>query len=314
MSAPAIVIENLTKRFGPRTVVDRVSLAVPAGEVFGFLGPNGAGKTTTIGMLLGLVRPDGGRAVLLGHDVARTPAAALREVGALIEPAFYPYLSGRDNLRVLARAGGLPEHPIDEVLARVDLTERGCDRFSTYSRGMRQRLGIAAALLNAPRLLVIDELTDGLDPAGQHEIHQLIRGLAREGRTIFLSSHILAEVERLCDRVAILNQGRLVVEGRVADLLQGDGGVTVRVAGESARAAELLRVVPGVGSVARDGDLLRVDAPAERAAELNALLHARGVGVAEIRVHERHLEDLFLEMTRGRAPGRRASPCRDKPS
>src|SRR6185295_3055410 len=173
MSAPgpAIVTENLTKKFGARTVVDRVCLEVPAGEVFGFLGPNGAGKTTTISMLLGLIRPDSGRAMVLGHDVAREPEAALRRVGALLEPAFYPYLSGRDNLRVLARASGLPVARVTEVLAAVAMTPWGQERFARYSRGMRQRLGIAAALLGAPDLLVIDEPTEGLDPAGQHHIH-----------------------------------------------------------------------------------------------------------------------------------------------
>jgi ABC-2 type transport system ATP-binding protein len=296
----AIVTEALTKRFDARPVVDGVSLEVPAGEVFGFLGPNGAGKTTTIGMLLALVRPDGGRAVLLGHDVARDPVAALRDVGAMVEPAFWPYLSGRDNLRVLARAGGIAEARVDAALAAVGLGPRSRDRFSAYSRGMRQRLGIAAALLNEPRLLIVDEPTDGLDPAGQREIHELIRGLAADGRTVFFSSHVLSEVEQLCDRVAILHEGRLILQGRVAELLHGATGVTVRVA-EPDRAAAVLRGVDGVAAVDRDGDLLRVDAPAARAAELNALLNARGLAVSDIHANTRHLEDVFLEVTRGLA-------------
>ena len=295
---PAILTEALTKRFGARTVVDRVSLEVPAGTVFGFLGPNGAGKTTTIGMLLGLVRPDAGRALLFGEDVTAAPTTALRPVGAMVEPAFYPYLSGRDNLRVLARGSAIPETRVDETLALVGLTARGRDRSGTYSRGMRQRLGIAAALLNDPRLLVLDEPTEGLDPVGQHEIHQLIHRLAADGRTIFLSSHILSEVEQLCGHVAILNEGRLVLHGRVAELLRGGDGVTVR-ADEPGRAAEVLRSAAGVTGVARHGELLVVDAPAERAAELNALLNARGVRVAEIRARERHLDDVFLELTKG---------------
>jgi ABC-2 type transport system ATP-binding protein len=295
--SPAIVVEHLTKRFGGRPVVDDVSLEVAAGQLVGFLGPNGAGKTTTIGMLLGLIRPDAGRIALFGEDVGRDPGAALRRVGAMVEPALYPYLSGRDNLRVLARAAGIPEGRAQEALAQVSLTEHAGVRFGRYSRGMRQRLGIAAALLGGPALLVLDEPTEGLDPAGRHEVHELLRGLARDGRTVFFSSHVLGEVERLCERVAILDRGRLIAEGRVDDLLRGATGITVRVAGDPARALEVLRAVPGVSGVTCDGDVLQVDAAAARAAELNALLVARGVDVAEIRSRERHLEDVFLALT-----------------
>ncbi|HWQ15458.1 MAG TPA: ABC transporter ATP-binding protein [Roseiflexaceae bacterium] len=295
----AILTEGLTKRFGAHVAVDGVSLEVPQGEVFGFLGPNGAGKTTTIAMLLGLVRPTAGRALLFGHDVQRAPEAALHQVGAMVEaPAFYPYLSGRDNLRVLARAGGLPERRVDEALAAVDLAPRARDRFRTYSQGMRQRLGIAAALLPDPRLIILDEPTNGLDPAGQQEIRALIRGLAGEGRTFFLSSHLLHEVEQLCERVAILKQGRVIAQGRVADLLRRGRGVLVRVAGDAARAAEILRGLEWVaGVVEREGALL-VDAPTARAAEINALLTSRALPVAEIRAYEERLEDFFLEVTR----------------
>jgi ABC-2 type transport system ATP-binding protein len=299
----AILTENLTKRFGARTAVNEVSLEVPAGEVFGFLGPNGAGKTTTIAMLLGLVRPDAGRAALLGHDVTREPVAALRHVGALVEePAFYPYLSGRDNLRVLARASGVPVRRVEEVLALVELGDRGRDRFRTYSQGMRQRLGIAAALLHEPRLIIVDEPTRGLDPAGQHGIHTLIRSLASQGRTVFFSSHTLAEVETLCEQVAILMEGRLIAQGRVADLLRRGHGLFLRVAGEPGRAAALLRTVAWVADVAREGEALLVDAPTERAPELNALLISNGVPVLEMRTNERHLEELFLELTKSPPP------------
>jgi ABC-2 type transport system ATP-binding protein len=293
----AILTENLTKHFGSRTAVDGVSLHVRPGEVFGFLGPNGAGKTTTIGMLLGLIAPTAGRAVVLGHDVQRAPAAALRGVGAMIEaPAFYPYLSGRDNLRVLARADGLPDARVDEALALVELAPRGRDRFRVYSQGMRQRLGIAAALLRRPQLIMLDEPTNGLDPAGQQEIRALVRALAGAGQTIFLCSHLLHEVEQLCARVAILKQGRVVAQGEVAELLRR--GVLVRVNGDVGRAVELLRRVAWVGGVEpRDGALL-VDAPAERAAEINALLTANALPVAEIRVYEERLEDFFLNVTR----------------
>jgi ABC-2 type transport system ATP-binding protein len=296
----AILAEDLTKRFGERTVVDRVSFEVWPGEIFGFLGPNGAGKTTTIGMLLGLVRPSAGRAILLGHDVQRKPAAALREVGAVVEaPAFFPYLSGRDNLRVLARADGLPDRRVDAVLEQVDLGSRARDRFRVYSQGMRQRLGIAAALLRDPRLVILDEPTNGLDPAGQQEIRALVTTLARTGHTIFLSSHALPEVEQLCERVAILKQGRVIAQGRVDELLRRGRGVLVRVEAEGKRAAELLRAAPWVVDVREADGALVVEAPAERAAEINALLTSAGLAVAEIRAHQERLEDFFLDVTRG---------------
>lgn len=299
----AIQTEGLTKRFGGRLAVDRLDLAVRDGAIFGFVGPNGAGKTTTIGMLLGLIRPSAGRALVLGRDVSREPERALAGVGAMIEaPAFYPYLSGRDNLRVLARAGGLAEDRAGAALAAVDLADRARDKFRVYSQGMKQRLAIAAALLADPRLIVLDEPTNGLDPSGQIEIRELIRALAASGRTIFLSSHMLHEVEQLCDQVAILKQGRLVAGGPVAELLRRGRGVLVRVAGDRAAAAELLRRLPWVGGVRLDGPTLLVDAPTERAAELNMLLSGQQIAVAEIRADERHLEDLFLEVTRPEIP------------
>jgi ABC-2 type transport system ATP-binding protein len=303
----AILTEGLTKRFGARTAVDRLDLEVRHGQIFGFLGPNGAGKTTTIGMLLALVRPTAGRALVLGHDVAREPERALAGVGAMVEaPAFYPYLSGRDNLRVLARAGGLALARVDAALDVVELADRAGDKFKAYSHGMKQRLGIAAALLHEPRLIILDEPTNGLDPAGQLEIRELIRTLAQSGRTIFLSSHMLHEVEQLCDQVAILKAGHVVASGAVAELLRRGGGVLVRVAGDpstspghaAAAAAELLRGIAWIGGVEQEGDTLLVAAPAERAAEINMLLSARAIPVAEIRAHEQRLEDLFLEVTR----------------
>jgi ABC-2 type transport system ATP-binding protein len=295
----ALQAEDLTKRFGARTVVDRVSFAVQPGEIFGFLGPNGAGKTTTIGMLLGLVRPSAGRALLFGRDVQREPAAALREVGALVEaPAFYPYLSGRDNLRVLARADGLSDRRVDAVLEQVELADRAGDRFRVYSQGMRQRLGIAAALLREPRLVILDEPTNGLDPAGQQSVRALVKSLAHAGRAIFFSSHLLPEVEQLCDRVAILANGRVTAQGAVAELLRRGQGVLVRVLGDQRRAAELLNTLEWVAGVREEGAALLVDAPAERAAEINALLTAAGLPVAEIRAYEQRLEEFFFDLTR----------------
>jgi ABC-2 type transport system ATP-binding protein len=288
--------EELTKRFGDRVAVDRINLEVRSGEIFGFLGPNGAGKTTTIGMLLGLVRPTSGRAFVLGYDIQKETAAALREVGAMIEaPAFYPYLSGRDNLRVLARAAGLPDRRVDEVLEQVDLSGRARDRFGAYSQGMKQRLGIAAALLHHPRLIMLDEPTNGLDPAGQLEIRNLVRSLAGSGRTVFLCSHLLHEVEQICQRVAILKQGRIIAQGEVATLVRR--GVLVRTIGEHERAEALLRATPWISSVSDHGGAFLIDAPGDRTADINALLTAGGVPVAEIRKYESSLEEFFLEVT-----------------
>lgn len=296
---PAIETTDLTKRYGARVAVDGLSLRVERGEVFGFLGPNGAGKTTTIAMLLGLVRPTAGRAVVLGHDVQREPAAALARVGAMIEaPALYPYLSGADNLRVLARAGGLPESRVATALQTVELSERARDKARTYSQGMKQRLAIAAALLPDPELIILDEPTNGLDPAGTVEIRDLIRSLAAGGRTIFLCSHMLHEVQQVCERVAILKGGRLIREGAVAELLRRGQGIRLRVAGDPAPALALLRELAWVGEVTQHDGLLLVEAPVERAAELNAHLAGRGVPVAEIGARESTLEEFFLEVTR----------------
>lgn len=295
---PAIVTDKLTKRYGERVAVDALSLCVERGEVFGFLGPNGAGKTTTIAMLLGLVRPSAGQALVLGHDVASAPAAALARVGAMIEaPAFYPYLSGYDNLRVLCKAGGLPKARITAALAAVELNERAHDKAQVYSQGMKQRLALAAALLPDPELIILDEPTNGLDPAGTAEIRALIRELAAGGRTIFLCSHILHEVEQLCARVAILKQGRLIAEGHVAEILRRGHGLRLRVEGDPAQAEALLAELPWVAAVTRSADRLLIDAPAERAAELNALLARAGVLVAEITAQASSLEDFFLEVT-----------------
>jgi ABC-2 type transport system ATP-binding protein len=295
---PAIETVGLAKRYGARLAVDALSLRMERGEVFGLLGPNGAGKTTTIAMLLGLVRPSAGEARLLGHDVQREPRAALARVGAMIEaPAFYPYLSGYDNLRVLARAGGLPDARIDTALDAVELRERARDKARVYSQGMKQRLAIAAALLPDPELIILDEPTNGLDPAGTAEIRGLIRGLAAGGRTVLLCSHILHEVEQLCGRVAIMKGGRLIAAGRVEELLRRDRGLRLRVEGDPEAAIALIAALPWVAGVRRDGELLLVDAPSTRAAELNAHLGRNGVPVAEIGAAAGSLEEFFLEVT-----------------
>ncbi len=297
-TVPVIQTDALTKRYGERVAVAGLSLQIEPGEVFGLLGPNGAGKTTTIAMLLGLVRPSSGRAVLFGHDVQAAPVAALRHVGAMIEaPAFYPYLSAYDNLLILARAGGLPEASIAPTLGAVELSARSRDKLRVYSQGMKQRLAIAAALLPNPALMILDEPTNGLDPAGTAEIRALIRSLAADGRTIVLCSHMLHEVEQLCGRVAILKAGHLIAAGHVAALLRRDQGLRVRVEGGAEQAVRLIRALPWVAGVQQEGDVLLVDAPTARAAELNAHLASTGILVAEIGAHSASLEDFFLDVT-----------------
>jgi ABC-2 type transport system ATP-binding protein len=307
MSEHAIHTQQLTKRYADKLAVDGLDLEVRQGEVFGFLGPNGAGKTTTIAMLLGLVRPTSGHAALLGHDVTdpRALPRALRQVGAMIEaPAFYPYLSGRDNLRVLARLTGTDERRCDAVLGQVDLERDARKRVSAYSQGMKQRLAIAAALLHEPRLIVLDEPTNGLDPMGTVEVRELIRSLVGGGRTVFLCSHVLHEVEQLCGRVAIMKQGRLVAAGPVAELLRRGQGLVLRLdpgadAGMRERALRLLRELAWVEKAEPHGDTLIVEAPGARAAELNRLLTQHDIAVAEIRAREASLEEFFLETVAG---------------
>src|SRR6201996_7868533 len=214
-SSLAVSTAGLTKRFGDRTVVDGVGLAIPRGSVCGFVGPNGAGKTTTIRMLLGLVRPTSGGGTILGGDLAE-PASYLPKVGALIEsPAFSPQLSGRDNLKALARLGRLPLTAVDPVLERSGLLARAGDKYRSYSLGMKQRLGIAAAMLAGPRLLILDEPTNGLDPAGIVEMRSLIRSFAEDGITVLVSSHLISEIEQICDYVVMIRAGRLVHQGSV---------------------------------------------------------------------------------------------------
>lgn len=295
---PAIEIEGLSKRYGSRLAVDQVSLHVAQGEVFGFLGPNGAGKTTTIAMLLGLVRPSAGRAALLGYDVATQPAQALARVGAMIEaPAFYPYLSADENLRVLCKAGGLPLSRIAPALEAVDLSARAHDKVRVFSQGMKQRLALAATLLPDPTLIILDEPTNGLDPAGTAEVRALIETLADAGRTIFMSSHQLHEVEQVCGRVAILKAGRLIAEGQIAELRQRGQTIRLRVEGDPAPAVALLHQFPVIQQIRQQGALIELDVEAEHAAAINRYLAQHGVDVAELAVTQSSLETFFLEVT-----------------
>src|SRR5262245_38936262 len=286
---------ELTKRYGERVVaVEQLEMRVARGEVYGFLGPNGAGKTTTLRMLLGLVRPTSGSAVVLGARPGSP--ASLARLGALIEtPAFYPFLSGRDNLRVLARHAGTPESRIDPVLDEVDLATRASDRFGTYSLGMKQRLGIAAALLKDPQLLILDEPTNGMDPAGMAEIRIFIRQLVRVRRTVLLSSHLMAEVEQICDRVGVISRGRLVGEGTI-DELRGRESLWVR-AEPLERAERLLGTIRGIEEVARSDGGLRIAADPAAASEINRALVEAGIAVGELRPERASLEKVFLELT-----------------
>jgi ABC-type multidrug transport system ATPase subunit len=290
---------ELTKRYGERIVaVDRLAMQVRRGEVYGFLGPNGAGKTTTLRMLLGLVRPTSGSARVLGAEPG-SPDSLVR-LGALIEtPTFYPFLSGRDNLRVLARHAGAPESRIEPVLDEVELAARASDRFGTYSLGMKQRLGIAAALLKDPELLILDEPTNGMDPAGMAEMRRFIRELGQGRRTVLLSSHLMAEVEQICDRVGVISKGRLVGEGTV-DELRGRESLFVRA--EPLDAAErVLGAMRGVEEVARSDGGLRIATDPAAAAEINRALVEAGIAVGELRHERASLEKVFLELTESEA-------------
>ncbi len=294
MTTPVETI-RLTKRYGPLTAVDALTLEVRPGEVYGFLGPNGAGKTTTLRMLLGLIRPTSGRVRVFGR--APGDRGHLDRVGALVEgPAFYPYLSGRDNLRVMARHARVPQDRIAAVLDQVDLTGRAGDRYATYSLGMKQRLGVAAALLKDPRLVVLDEPTNGLDPAGMADMRRLVRRLGAAGCTVLLSSHLMTEVQELCDRVGVVAHGRLVAESTVA-ALRGEPTLRI-VAAPLDAAAAVLRERCGAAAVRVTGGGLDVAAGAHEAAALNTALVAAGVSVSELTCRERSLEQAFLDLTR----------------
>ncbi|MGH2659437.1 MAG: ABC transporter ATP-binding protein [Actinomycetota bacterium] len=300
----ALVTRGLTKRYRDVNVVDGLDLSVDRGELYGFLGPNGAGKTTTIRMALGLIFPTGGGVELLGERVSGDGrAAALRRTGAMIEePAFYKFLSGRRNLEAFARAGGDGGEVkrrlsrIDDVLALVGLARAANKRVKAYSQGMRQRLGIALALLGEPEMLVLDEPTNGLDPAGMREVRQLLRRLADDGTTVFVSSHLLAEVEAMCDRVGVLSRGKLIAEGPPGNLRGAGEHLRIEV-DDPQRAAGVLRGLPGVEPAAGEGRILRVRLDeAATAAGVNAALVSAGVGVSALMPERDSLEDVFLSL------------------
>jgi ABC-2 type transport system ATP-binding protein len=291
---PTYVVETegLTKRFGERVAVDRVDLRIPAGSAFGYLGPNGAGKTTLIRTLLGLTAPSAGTIRLLGRPIPEQRREALARVGAIVEePRFHPFLSGRENLRVVAAARGREAHGlIPGALERVGLSHRADDRVGSYSLGMRQRLGVARCLLADPELLILDEPMNGLDPAGMEEMRLMIRGLADEGRTVVLSSHLLDEVEKTCDAIAIVDQGRVVAQGSI-DELTGDAATVLVSTSDDLRAQALLAgcvVEAIVGG-------LRVHS--DDAALVNRRLVDAGLDVHRLEPERVSLERRFLEIT-----------------
>jgi len=323
-----LATQRLTKRFGSRVAVNGLDMEVQRGDVFGLLGPNGAGKSTTLRMILGLVWPTAGHISLFGTPLSNTRRRdLLQRVGAIIEqPSFYPYLSGRQNLRVIARFAGQPNTPalrqrIEDVLQLVSLADRANDAYKRYSLGMKQRLGVAAALLAEPELLILDEPTNGLDPAGIVEMRDLIGQLSQSGMTVVLSSHLLHEVQQVCSRVAILNFGSVIAQGRVTDLLASRAGIVVgfeqpdalakaqtvlldaRRSGNSPWIRSLQYVEPEPGAwVPPGGQVLLVDAPPEHASDITALLAGQGLYVSELRRSAVSLEQYFLDLT-GSTPG-----------
>ena len=301
MNDTVIQTDGLTKRYGPVLAVDGLSLEVPKGRIFGLLGPNGSGKTTLMSMLLGLVRPTAGGFTLFGNSPEHGGLdKELHRIGALIEtPTFYPYLSGRNNLAYFQGISGRGDAAeLDSLLEQVGLGDRGGDKFQTYSLGMKQRLGLAYTLLGDPELLVLDEPTNGMDPAGMAEVRDLIRGLAREDRTVILSSHLLNEVEQVCDSVAILSHGKLIAQGDVAELLQERGKPQVRLrTTDNSRAREILKALAWVEGVSTENGYLIAGVEAERSWEITAALSRNEVYIAEMAPSQISLEQFFLDVT-----------------
>jgi ABC-2 type transport system ATP-binding protein len=297
---PAFRAIALSKAYGKRLAVDHLDLQVDRGELFGFLGPNGAGKTTTIRMALGLIAPTNGSVEILGLEVRHNRSKVLPRVGALVEsPALYGYLSGRNNLQAFGDLlGGVPKKRIDEVLEIVGLTGRDKDRVKTYSMGMKQRLGLAVALLNNPDLLILDEPANGLDPAGIVEMRDLLRGLAADGKTVFISSHVLSEVQQICTRVAIINHGRLVRLAPVAELLDVPGEFEVQVDSPDALVAALRLQPWGQEARVEHGQVI-THAPEGRGRNLIAFLVQNGHNPDSVSERQRDLEDIFLSLTGG---------------
>jgi ABC-2 type transport system ATP-binding protein len=301
---PAVRVRGLTKHYGKLVAVEQLDFEVPGGVVAGFIGPNGAGKTTTLAMLLGLVHPTAGGATVLGHPISR-PAAYLARVGALIEtPAFYRSLTGRQNLALLATVAGTERRAVAGLLDQVGLGDRGGDRFGAYSTGMKQRLGIAAALLGDPDLLLLDEPTNGLDPVGKAEMRSLLGRLARPGRSVVVSSHVLSELEQICDWLVIIEEGRLLFQGPTSELLTSAGARLILAPRHCRDLWRLGQLLARRGHSVESQDdhlLVAVDGtdPHHLAAELNTAAMDAGVVLAELRTAAATLEDRYLAIVAG---------------
>jgi ABC-2 type transport system ATP-binding protein len=294
----AISATDLSKSYGDRKALAHATFEVPQGSICGFVGPNGSGKTTTIRMLLGLIKPTGGSATVLGEKISE-PEKYLSRVGALIEgPAFYPALSGAENLRVLAELGGFPKERVNLLLEKVGLGDRGGSKFKTYSLGMKQRLGIAAALLPDPDLLILDEPTNGLDPSGIQEVRELIRDLAREGKTVFVSSHILSELEMICEYVVMLRLGEVLFAGRTDALLSQQTPMVMATPEYAIDLSRLIEIAEKAGHAVseQDGNLL-ISAPPEWSPVLNRLAFEAGITLSAISAVRPTLEETFFELT-----------------
>jgi len=290
--------EHLTNHYGKLVADHDLNLEVHRGEVFGFLGPNGSGKSTTMCMMLGLIAPTSGNIEVFGLSVKNNLADILCRIGAVMEnPGFYPYLSGWDNLKVFARISrNVTDNRLKEVLELVDLADRAQDKFNGYSQGMKQRLAIACALLHDPEFIIFDEPTSGLDPAGMKEVRELIIKLGQEGKTIFLNSHLLHEVELVCNYVAIIKKGKVIAMGAPNDLIKHGDALQIRVT-DTDKAVALLNEEDWVSSITREGDLLILKAPTEKATDISALLAKNGVFVSEMKTRDESLESIFLELT-----------------
>ena len=298
MEKLAISASDLTKIYGERAALSHGNFVVPEGSICGFVGPNGSGKTTTIRMLLGLIAPSGGTATVLGESISH-PEKYLPRVGAMIEgPAFYPALSGRENLKVLAELGGFPLSRVDQLLEKVDLADRGGSKFKTYSLGMKQRLGIAAALLPNPKLLILDEPTNGLDPSGIQEVRGIIRDLADSGTTVFVSSHILSELEMICEYLVMLREGKVIFSGRTQELLSGQKPIIVAKPEYDVDLTNLAKKLtdPGFSISIIDGSL-QIEAAQEASPAINRMAFEAGITLASISVVLPTLEETFFEMT-----------------
>ena len=303
-TAPPVEVRGLVKRYGELEAVAGVDLTVHAGDVYGYLGPNGAGKTTCLRMMLGLIRPTAGTVRLWGRDPLQTVQALDGVAGFVEAPTFYPYLSGRRNLELLAAFdGGDAGDRIEMALDTVELTDRARDKIGGYSHGMRQRIGIAAALLRDPRLLLLDEPATGLDPAGMRDMRLLIRRLADQGMTVLLSSHLLAEVEELCNRVAIVRKGKIVYEGAIADLKRGAGATYRLSSTDDERALAVCRAQPGIGEVRIVHGKISFTAYEPAVADLSQALIEAGALITSLAPQSVTLEDLFFSLTEGDGVG-----------